>query len=418
MIVASERLGGLGDGVAETPDGRLHIPFTAPGDRARVAPKGKGAADLVALLSAGPDRVRPPCRHFGRCGGCALQHLAPDFSAAWKRERVIHALARAGVGAAEVAATIAIAPATRRRATLAARRLRGGVILGFAERASRQLVDLAECFVMRAELAALIAPLRIALAGLLNVAESADIALTLTDGGVDLLLIRARALALPDCEALAALAGALDLARISWRAGDRGSAEPVIVRRSSAIRAGGRAVVIPPGGFLQPSAEGEAALNRLVAQGLGDASGPIVDLFCGIGTFALPAAARGPIDAFDSDPEAIAALKAAARGMAVGAGARDLFREPVTVRELDRYAAAIIDPPRAGAEAQCAALAGSAIPVIAYVSCNPVSFARDAAILASGGYTLGRVTPVDQFLWSPHIELVGIFRRQTDRRLR
>jgi 23S rRNA (uracil1939-C5)-methyltransferase len=411
MIVTIDHLGGLGDGVALTPSGRLHVPFTVPGDRALIAPRGKDAAELRELVSPGPERVVPPCRHFGRCGGCALQHIAPAFTAGWKRDRVVYALSRAGLGAVAVAQTIAIPPAARRRATLAAKRLRSGVALGFAERGSHQLVDLAECPVVRPELVALFPRLRAAASALLQVGETADLALTLTDTGVDVVVTRGRPLTLHDRETLAGLAEDLDLARISWRLSAAGAAEPVAARRRPTIRLGGRPVVVPPGAFLQPSIDGETALTRLVAEGLGEAAGPIADLFCGVGTFALPAAARARVDAFDSDAEAVAALRSAARGLTLAAENRDLFREPLAPRELAGYAAAIIDPPRAGAQAQCQALARSAVPVIVYVSCNPVTFARDAAILAGAGYAAGGVTPVDQFLWSPHVELVGAFRR-------
>jgi 23S rRNA (uracil1939-C5)-methyltransferase len=411
MIVTIDHLGGLGDGVALTPSGRLHIPFTAPGDRALVAPRGKDAAELRELVSPGPERVVPPCRHFGRCGGCALQHIAPAFTARWKRDRIVYALSRVGLGAVAVAQTIAIPPSARRRATLAAKRLRSRVALGFAERGSHQLVDLAECPVMRPELVALFPRLRAASSALLEVGETADIALTLTDTGVDAVVARGRPLTLQDRETLARLAEDLDLARISWRPSAAGAAEPVAARRRPTIRFGGRPVVVPPGAFLQPSVEGETALTRLVAEGLGQAAGSIADLFCGVGTFALPAAARGRVDAFDSDAEAVAALQSAARALPLAAVNRDLFWEPLTPRELAGYAGAVIDPPRAGAEAQCQALARSSVPVIAYVSCNPISFARDAAILTAAGYAPGDVTPVDQFLWSPHVELVGVFRR-------
>ena len=409
--VTINHLGGLGDGVAETPTGRLHIPFTAPGDRARVALKGKDTATLLELLEAGPDRADPPCRHFGKCGGCGLQHLKSEFTADWKRSRVIMALARAGLGDVPIGETISIPPGTRRRATLAASRVGKRVLLGFAERGSHRLVDLQECKVLRPELAALIAPIRARLPDLLAHEETADIALTWTETGTDLVLIRRRPLNLIDRETLAAFAETADLAAVSWRAGITTPAEPVAARRAPQIRIGKALVAFAPGAFLQPSAEGEAQLSAFVGLALAGTSGPIADLFCGLGTFAIPASAAGPVSAFDSDGPAIATLQKAARGLPVTAHRRDLFREPLTTTELAGFAAAIIDPPRAGAEKQARMLAASTVPLIAYVSCNPTSFARDAAILADGGYRLESVTPVDQFLWSPHIELTGLFRR-------
>jgi 23S rRNA (uracil1939-C5)-methyltransferase len=411
LTVTIGQLGALGDGVAETATSRLHVPFTAPGDKVRVIPKGKDAAAPVEVLEFGPDRTEPHCRHFGTCGGCALQHLRPEFIAEWKRGRVAAALARAGFKDVPVERAVTIPPGTRRRATLAAMRLGKRVLLGFAERASHRLVDLEECPVLRPELARLIAPIRTRLPELLTSGETADIALTWTETGADLVLIRKRPLTLADRETLAAFAEAADLASISWRAKVTAPAEPVAARRMPQIRIGTALVAFASGTFLQPSTEGEAALTAFVSQGLAGISGPIADLFCGLGTFALPASSNGPVDAYDADGPAIATLQKAAKGLPVAAHCRDLFREPLTVRELERFAAAIIDPPRAGAEAQARTLAESTVPLIAYVSCNPVSFARDAAILADGGYRLERVTPVDQFSWSPHVELTGAFRR-------
>ncbi len=409
--VVIDHLGGLGDGVAQSASGRLHIPFTAPGDRAQIALTGKDAAKLTTLLEPGPARVAPPCRHFGRCGGCALQHLQAGFTADWKRSRVVAALARAGLGDVAVGEIVSVPPGTRRRATLAANRAGKSVLLGFAERGSHRLVDLRECWILRRELVALIAPLRERLPPLLDAGESADIALTWTDVGADFVLIRRRPLTLADRETLAAFAEANDLARISWRPAPSAPAEPVAARRSPVIRFGDLAVAFPPGAFLQPSIEGQAELTKLVLNAVAGSKGTVLDLFSGLGTFAGPVAKTASVSAFDSDKAAIGALRAAAGGRPIQAIERDLFREPLMGRELSGFAAAVIDPPRAGAQAQVRALADGGIPLIVYVSCNPITFARDAAILADGGYRLDHVTPVDQFQWSPHIELAGIFRR-------
>jgi 23S rRNA (uracil1939-C5)-methyltransferase len=338
-----------------------------------------------------------------------VQHLAPAFIAAWKHDRVAAALARAGVAAGALHPTVSIPQATRRRATLAARRAGKRIILGFTERASHRLVDLEECHVLRPELVALVAPLRAQLSALLKDGETADIAVTATARGVDLLLIRQRPLDLADREALAALAESLDLARLSWQPKPLADVEPVSMRRTPAVRMGVHLVPIPSGIFLQPSAEGETELVRLVAEATQGVSGPVVDLFSGLGTFALPLSNTASVSAFDVDREAIAVL--AVMNRAIRAQQRDLFREPLTPTELAPFAAAILDPPRAGAQAQAQTLAGSRVPLIVYVSCNPTSFARDAAILIEGGYALDSVTPVDQFLWSAHTELVGVLRR-------
>ena len=411
--VTIDRLGDQGDGIATGPDGRLFVPFTVPGDTVRIATKD-GKTVMAELLSAGPDRVSPPCRHFGACGGCALQHVSPDFIARWKRDRIVAALAAAGLSDIVVDPTVTIPAGTRRRATLGARRTQAGILLGFAERASHRLIDLAECPVLHPALAILIPSLRALLGKLLDQGETADLALTLTETGIDLTLIRQRSLTLTDREALADFGQTHDLAQIAWRPAATRPPEPVALRREPLVRLGRYAVALPPGSFLQPSREGETALARLVMNAIGNASS-VIDLFCGLGTFALPASEVGTVTAVDGDSDAIKAMQAALRTQktdhAVTPMRRDLFREPLTPQELAKFGAAIVDPPRAGAAAQSKMLAGSEVAVIAMASCSPNSFARDAVILTDGGYRLDRVTPVDQFAWSTHVELVAVFRR-------
>ena len=415
ITVAIDRLGGGGDGIAETPAGKIFVPLSAPGDIVRVRPSGKDKARLLEVVTPGPARATPPCPHFGRCGGCALQHLDAQAIATWKREKIVTALSMAGLADAPVAETISIPAGTRRRATLAARRLRGGAVLGYAERASHTLIDVKTCPVLRPELEALLTPLRELATAILQAGETADFALTLTDCGIDLTMIRERKLDLTDRQTLGEIAQSANLVRISWRPSPTKPAETVIEQRAPFVRIAGLQVPFPSGAFLQPSAEGEATLIRLIAEGLGDAAAPTVDLFCGLGIFALPATASGAVAAFDDHRDSIAALQAIARKPALRgrltAEHRDLFREPLSATELAPFEAAIIDPPRAGAAAQTAMLARSRVPVIAMASCNPASFARDAAVLVAGEYRLEKVTPIDQFLWSPHVELVAIFRR-------
>ncbi len=413
--ITIDRVGSEGDGIGRLPDGTpFYVPLALPGETVQarpIKPLGDGwLAFADSIDHPSEARVEPPCRHFGRCGGCALQHLDTAFVAGWKRERVVAALSRVGLAGVEVTPVISIPPRTRRRATFAAKRIGRRVVLGLTERASHKLVDLQECWVLRPELVALVAPLRERLVAILDNDETADISATLTDSGIDLLLIRQRALTLSDRESLAGLAQELDLARVAWKPKPMSDAEPVSARRTPAVRVGVRTVTIPSGGFLQPSDEGQAELTRLVMDALKDIKGPICDLFSGIGVLALPASQFGPVTAYDSDRAAIASLAAV---RVVTASHRDLFREPLTTIELAPFHAMILDPPRAGAQAQARMLAASAVPLIAYVSCNPVSFARDAAILAEGGYALTRVTPVDQFLWSPHVELVALFSKSS-----
>ncbi len=411
-----DRLGGGGDGIGMVDDQRVYVPFAAPGDRVR-ARLGRldGQAyrgEFIELVQPGPNHREPPCPHFGPCGGCQVQHLAPPVYTEWKRGLLAGALARAGIET-EVAALVETPPRSRRRASLAARRGRSGVFLGFNEAGSSRIVDLTDCVVLRPEITALLPPLRAVLATILPENGGADLAVTLLDDGIDLVIVAETKLDLERREMLAEFAAAQDLARLSWRGAD-GFTDPVAHRRAGVVHFDEVPVTIPPGGFLQASAEGEAALTRLVRDGVGPAK-RIADLFCGAGTFALPMARSAQVTAIDGEGPAIEALAAAARrggrGERITAQRRDLFRQPLTAAELRGFDAVVFDPPRAGARDQAEALAASAVPVVVAVSCNPSSLARDARTLVDGGYRLERATPVDQFLWSPHLEAVAVFRR-------
>ncbi len=412
-----DHIGGRGDGVAIHQGRPLFVPLTVPGDRVVVrvdGRRGDGLAGTVrTMLAAGPDRAVAPCPHFGRCGGCLLQHVADAAYRRWKEGVVRRALAHHGLSAVTVAPLLALPAAGRRRATLAARRVGDTVVLGFHEYRGRRIADLSTCLVLVPALVALLAPLRAVLADVLRPGEAVAIAVAALDDGPDLVIAAVRAPDVADRERLADFAAAADLARLSWRLGD-GPPDPVAHRRSGIVRFGAVDVVVPPGGFLQASAAGEEALTGMVLDGVGPA-GAVADLFAGVGTFALPLSDRARVHAVDGDGAAIAALAAAARraGRAgrIDAAARDLHRDPLSAAELARFDAVVFDPPRQGARAQAAELAGSAVPTVVGVSCNPASFARDAALLVAGGYRLDRVTPIDQFQWSPHVELVGTFRR-------
>lgn len=417
VVLTIDRIGGRGDGIADHRGRSVYVPFTTVGDTVRARVDGRRgdalAATLVELISPGPGRTRPPCPHFGVCGGCALQHLNADMYRRWKRERVGTALARQGLDAVEVAPVVSTPPGDRRRATLAARRIGAGVVLGFNERRRHRIVDLGACPVLRPELAALLPGLRDLLRRVLEAGDSAEIVLAALDDGVDVTIAAAGDPDLAVLEHLAAFADSADLARIAWQAG-KGMPEPVAQRRTGTVSFAGVPVTVPPGAFLQASATGEAALVECVRDGVGEAA-PVADLFAGLGTFTFPLAEHARMRAVDSDGAALAALSAAVRGAGLAGRieveSRNLFRDPLTVAELGQFAAVVFDPPRAGAAAQAAELALSPVPVVVGVSCNPASFARDAATLTAGGYRLEDVTPVDQFLWSEHVELVGVFRR-------
>ncbi len=390
-----EYVASRGDGVTQS--GR-HVALAAPGDRV--------SAD--GTVRPGPHHREPPCRHFPECGGCQLQHLD---DAAWSDfivQRISGALAAHGI-TTDVRAPALSPPRTRRRATLHAERRGRQVHLGFTRQTSHHLIDLAECWVLAPELFALIGPLRGLLASMLG-RSRAEVQLTLVDQGVDVSISGVQAEGLSNAEALTAFAGRHKLARLSIDDGygpqPRWEPEPVT------ITLGGAPVPFPIGAFLQATAEGEAALVTAVHEAVGDA-GAVADLFAGLGTFAL-SFPKAKVYAAEGARDALLSLKSGA-GRAqrmLLAEHRDLFRRPLMTDDINRFDAIILDPPRAGAKDQIAELAKATVPVIAYVSCNPSTFARDAETLHEGGYRLEWVQPVGQFRWSTHVELAAKFVRQ------
>jgi 23S rRNA (uracil1939-C5)-methyltransferase len=409
--LAIAEIGAQGDGVGYDGAAPVFVPLTAPGDIVEAEIRGERGR-LVELVEESPHRCAPPCPHYGRCGGCALQHVREDYYRAWKRERIVSALERAGLGAALVGELVSTPAASRRRATFAAQRTGQGVVLGFNERRSERIADIGGCLILHPDLLARLPTLK-ALSSSLPAARF-DLAVTLCRNGLDV-DVEAAALEEPRGTAFAALCAAAKTAgctRLSF------NGAPLVTFDPPRIEFDGVAVTPPPGAFLQASKEGEEALIALVKQAAGGAR-RICDLFAGCGSFALPLARRASVVAIDSDAAAIAALASAAAdaqraGLEINpprSEVRNLFERPLTAAELRDFDAVVFDPPRAGARAQAEALAGSAVPVAIGVSCNPATFARDAAILAAGGYRLEKVSAVDQFVYSAHVELVGVFRR-------
>lgn len=381
------RIAARGDGV--TASGR-HVAFGVPGD----ALLDDGA------LAPGPHHQEPPCRHFPECGGCQLQHADDEAYRAYLVSRVETALAQHGLET-EVREPHLSPPCSRRRATLRALKVGSAAVLGFNAEKSHRVVDMRECHILRPELFALVAPLRQLLGGLLQAKRTAEVQLTLIDGGADVLLKGVAADGLAAIERLTSFASAHGLARLSI---DGGLGPDIMYEPQPAtITLSGVAVVFPVGSFLQATADGEAALVACVREAV---EGRIVDLFSGLGTFAL---AVGASYAAEASSGAVAALKRAAPSMEVEH--RDLYRRPLDPEELKRFDCAILDPPRASAAEQVRALAGSGVTRIAYVSCNPATFARDAKMLVDGGHKLEWVRPVGQFRWSTHVELAASFSR-------
>ncbi len=400
------RMGARGDGIAPGP---VYVPLTLPGERVR-ATVAEERGVLDAVLDPSPDRIEPACPHFGTCGGCALQHWARAPYLSWKREVVAEALGRAGVEA-PVGEVIDATAAGRRRATFHGVRAKAvGFAFGFARRASHAVFDLEACPVLTPRLQACVPLLKRLAERLLTRAGRVDVHAADTETGLDVDVRGGTARDDdPDLRVdLAGLAEEGDWARLTWRG------ETVAGRRAPVVRFGATPVTPPPSGFLQATAEGEAALAAIVGRVAQNAK-LALDLFCGAGAFALRIAETTPVHAVDGDKPSVAALKRAAakaHGLKpVTAIARDLARSPMVAKELARFDTVVLDPPRAGAAAQVRELCKSKIASLAYVSCNPATFARDAKSLIEAGFALETVTPVDQFLWSPHVELAGEFRR-------
>jgi 23S rRNA (uracil1939-C5)-methyltransferase len=398
-VIPSEviRLAARGDGV--TADGR-HVALAAPGDM----------VDNAAEIIPGPHHVDPPCRHFPRCGGCQLQHVDDETYAAYLVERISSALAAQKLPAPEILPPHLSPPRTRRRASLRAERIGKRIVLGFNEAVSHYIVDMRECHILLPELFALVDPLRTLLGSLLAPRKSANVHLAWSDQGADVAIDGVTVEGLAAHEALMDFAQAHRLARLAIDEGygsePRWEPEPVTVTL------GGVQVGLPIKAFLQATADGEAALIAAVGQAIGGA-GQVADLFAGLGTFALPMSAQAKVLAVEGARDPAIALRMAANvgGRPLAVEHRDLFRRPLSQEELARFDAIILDPPRAGAKEQAPTLARADAARIAYVSCNPATFARDVRMLGEGGWRLEWVRPVGQFRWSTHVELVGLLAR-------
>ena len=400
-------VGGQGDGVA---DGPVFVPFTLAGERVAARVAGD-RGEVEALLVASPERATPPCPHFGICGGCALQHWDHAPYLAWKVEQVRLALARERLET-EFVPAYAAPPGSRRRLALHARRLAGRTVLGFKTRRSWDVVEIAACPVADPRLVAALPGLARFAAPLFRHPKSAPtLHVTWTDTGLDVEVTGVEARQGLDSDArmrVAQAAAAGDFARATL------GGEGLFQARRPSVRFGAASVALPPGSFLQASAGAEAAMAAFAVEALSGAT-RVADLFCGAGAFSFPLARSASVLALDASAPAIAALReavATAPGLkAVVAEARDLTRRPLLAMEMKRLDAVLFDPPRAGALEQAREIAASGVGRAVGVSCNPLSFARDARVLADAGFRLTRVLPVDQFLWSPHIELVGVFER-------
>ncbi len=404
--VTIETLGGEGDGLARLDGRRIVVPNALPGEHHRVRAQGDARgtvlAESVTCLDQRP-RATPICPHFGSCGGCVAQHLPANVETAWKLDMVRRALRRRGLEP-DVVSAHQSPPASRRRLRLAIDHGGGRARIGFRARRSREVVEIATCPIATAPLEQAI----VALGELVATLETrpAEVALTDYAEGVELVLRGAAEPMLADRERLSAWAEAHDLARLGWRSG--GVVEPVVVRREPVLHWPKLSVAPPLEAFLQATAAGEAFLQERVTDAVAGAA-RACDLYAGIGTLSAAALAAGTrVQAVEQNSEAVDALA----GAGLDAEQRDLDRRPLQPAELASFDVVILDPPRRGAEAQVAALAASAVPRVVYVSCSPVTFARDAAVLVAAGLDLTRVDVVDQFRFSAEVELIGAFRRE------
>lgn len=399
--VTIQRLGHHGDGIAEGP---LFAPITLPGEVVSGTPEGQTLAD-VRIIKPSADRVAPPCRHFKSCGGCQMQHASDAFVADWKQDIVRNALDAHGLETEFK--PIATSPAqSRRRATFAARRTKKGAMAGFHGRGSDVVIEIPDCKLLHPDLMdALPIAQKLAVVGTSRKAALA-VTVTLSQDGLDVAVSNGKPLDGPLRIELAQVCDQTGLARLTWED------EVIAMRTPPRQFFGNVAVTPPPGAFLQATQAGEDALLAAVREAV-EGAGRIVDLFAGCGTFSLPLAGQARVHAVEGDAEMTRALDEGWR-MAEGlkpvtTEARDLYRRPLLPDELAKFDAAVIDPPRAGAERQVAEIIQAKIPVIAFVSCNPVTFARDAAGLVASGYRLDWVQVVDQFRWSSHVELAARF---------
>jgi len=405
-----DRIGHRGDGVADTPAGPVYVSYTLPGEIAEVEdwPGHPDRRHLVRIETSSPARMAPICPHFGVCGGCAIQHWQTARYRAWKRDLVVEALCSAGL---DVAADDLIDAhgEGRRRAVFHARRgARDILTVGFSAPRAHRVVAIDRCPILASGLAGALKAAWDLAEALSGVRKPLDIQATATEVGLDIDL---RGSGPPSAERMAALAQIAErhgLARLT-RHGDL-----VAQRMAPAVTMGRARVALPAGAFLQATAAGEAELAKLVVQHCAGAT-TIADLFAGVGPFALRLAQAARVTAADNDADALAALQRAAAATPglkpVAAQVRDLFRRPFAAAELKAFDCVVFDPPRQGAERQAAELAAGRVPKIVAVSCNAATFARDAKILAGGGYRLTRLTPIDQFRYSPHVEIVALFER-------
>lgn len=403
-----DRLGAQGDGVAVCDGVPVFVPFSLPSETVDALVEGERGR-VIGVVKPSAQRVEPVCDHFGRCGGCALQHYKAEAYRDWKRGLVQSALSMRGI-ATDVEPLVSVGLGSRRRAVLTARREGAVVRIGFHEAGSQALIDVQVCPVMASEIVNVLPGLRELVQPLVSSQTQARIHVLRADNGLDVDVSGVNAkLSSKTRAGLAEAAAALRLVRLSL---DR---DPLYQSGVPVVAAGLAQIVPPPGGFVQASALAEAAIAERAVAAFGKRARQAADLFCGVGAFSFALAAKAKVLAIDNERPAIAALEEArrrAQGVrAIETRLRDLFQEPLSRKELDRFDLVLFDPPRAGAKDQASMLAKSKVPVVVAVSCNPATLARDLRMMIDGGYRLESVTPIDQFLFTHHVEAVAVLKR-------
>ncbi|WP_428535225.1 class I SAM-dependent RNA methyltransferase [Rhodopila sp.] len=426
-LVRIERVGSEGDGIAHLADGvPLYLPFTLPAeavDARPLQPRGNGwHAVAETITDAAASRVDPPCRHFGRCGGCVLQHWRDAEYRSWKSGLLSHALRQAGFSPPDPLGLVPGRPAERRRIDFAVRRVAGSVVMGLHGQRSAEVIDITDCLVLHPALMALIDPLRQLLGGIRALRRQASVVINLLDSGADMLLCTDAPLTPADRIALIDFARDHGLARVSGAslsgASGNDTPETIGLLRPATTTLSGVSVRPPPGAFLQATATGERAIITAVLAAMPTkitARTRIAELYAGCGTLTFALARVLRVAAFEGDAATVVALRQAVNqsGLAgrIEATQRDLARQPLSAKDLASFAAVVLDPPHGGAAAQIDQVAAARVPTVVYVSCNPSTLSRDARVLFAAGYHLATATAIDQFLWSARLESVSVFRR-------
>jgi 23S rRNA (uracil1939-C5)-methyltransferase len=404
--ISIHTLGGLGDGISQLDGKPVFVEKAAAGDvlRVRLIQKTKefSRGEIETIIKPGADRIQPPCPHYEACGGCSLQHLSESAYRQHKHKVMADALAHAGFAGKPFTAHF-LPASSRRRVEL---KWDGNRFAYYASR-SRSLVPIDGCLILEPALKALLAPLASGLTSWRDHSAIKTVQLTAADSGVDMAIETNRPIA-ADAEFFSNLAITVGLARITL------DGQLIIETKPITMQLGSHAIALPAGAFLQASKEGQRLLTEAVlAACKGEAS--VADLFCGIGTYSVPLSEKARVHSVELGAAMIAGLRSEAKkyGLNLSAEQRDLFTAPLKKEELERFSAVVINPPRPGAKAQCEALAGSNVKKIVMVSCSPASFARDANILRRGGYSLSQALMIDQFVYSPHLEIVSLFSRES-----